>query len=456
MENEMKCKALDYYHNLLKKNNYDFEAIKDFLEKTDVGSSIYNESWWEDSGNFFSHTFKSNFTSKEIFDMFDMYKPPNNITDEELEDKHSYNFLSYGDYAPKCQNTQCKFHRGLNDYAWCGYSDWADQCIIDIVYNIYFAFEIGGWSAIDELKPQFNKKIINHMCQNFPQNYTGIKERQIYGGNNMDFIKELCTLKDSDKLFVFWTDNWTYVNDESENQAIANNLTLTEAYKFALLLQADFDYEATDEQVRELGKYLITITSDTDKAIEVWDYLDDIAEDFKSLIGVTINDIDDKRHLVSVMSDCEEVDSLDYGGSATFIAKFLHDIIKNADINPTNYDTAQDLLSEYLPVDDYDIIGFQKALHQAMNYHQEERIIDGSIWINSAKYEYVHKIVITNEEVDIYGSYELCNNNNTIIGSIERENIDTIVEEFYHDNGHVVFNDIKDCLEFDISKNGDW
>ena len=39
----MKCKALDYYHNLLEENDYDFEAIEDFLTQTNVGSSIYGD-----------------------------------------------------------------------------------------------------------------------------------------------------------------------------------------------------------------------------------------------------------------------------------------------------------------------------------------------------------------------------------------------------------------------------
>ena len=457
----MKCKALDYYHNLLRENNYDFEAIEDFLTQTNVGSSIYGDRWWEDSGEHFCSTFKKDFTSREIFNMFNMYKPPNNITDEELEYKHSYNFLSYGDYAPKCQNTECEYHRGLHNYAWCGYSDWADQCIIDIVYNIQFAFEIGGWSAIDELRPQFNKKIIDYICTKLPQNYVGIKEKEIYGDNEMNFVKDLSNLHKKDDISVFWENNYMYVNDESGNEAITQ-IDLFNAYKFGLFIEAPiFDYVASDEEVENLQKKLLEFHKiDFSKEeqnkylIDVWEYLDDIAEDFEKLTGVKINTIDNKRAIVSYMSETDWDNNCAMGfGSATYIAKLLDDTIKNANLTPSNHDTAQ-LLQDWLIVSDYDLTKFQNELHKKMS-HQEERIIDGSIWINSAKYEYVHKIIITNEEVDIYGSCKLYDND-VIIGSIERENIQTIVEQFYHEDGSITFNDIKECLDFDISQKGEW
>lgn len=458
----MECKALDYYHNLLKNNDYDFEAIEDFLTQTNVGSSIYLETWWEDSGEHFNHTFQKDFTSREIFNMFDMYKPPNDITDEELEHKHSYNFLSYGDYAPKCQNTECEYHRGLNNYAWCGYSDWANQCIIDIVYNIQFAFEIGGWSAIDELRPQFNKKIINYICKKLPQNYVGIKEKEIYGDDDMSFVKDLSNLHKKDDISVFWENNYMYVNDESGNEAITQ-IDLFNAYKFGLFIEAPiFDYVASDEEVKNLQKKLLEFhkidfskEEQSKYLIDVWEYLDNIAEDFKKLTGVKINTIDNKRAIVSYMSETDWENNCAMGfGSATYIARLLDDTIKNANLTPSNHDKAQ-LLQDWLIVSDYDLTKFQEELHKEMGY-KVERVIDGSIWINSAKYEYVHKIVITDEEVEIYGDYRMFDSDNVIIGNIERENIQTIVEQFYHDNGYTVTNDIKECLEFDITKKGDW
>ena len=368
----MKCKALDYYHNLLEENDYDFEAIEDFLTQTNVGSSIYGDRWWEDSGEHFSGTFKKDFTSKEIFDMFDMYKPPNDITDEELEDKHSYNFLSYGDYAPKCQNTECEFHRGLNDYAWCGYSDWADQCIIDIVFNIQFAFEIGGWSAIDELRPQFNKKIINYICKSLPHDYIGIKEKELYGDDKMYFLEELSKIKQEDNLSVFWMENQMYVNDESDGQA-TETCSLFEAYKFSVLINADFDYTATDKEVKELSEELLDLIDEDFYRVNVWEYIDSISDDFEKLTGIQLG-IDDKRGIVCGMTDDGAYDILCDFGSATYIAKLLWRYIKgdnnikmmNGDLLFKGCDNpiANELAEKHLMSDDYDLKEFARALHK--------------------------------------------------------------------------------------------
>lgn len=368
----MKCKALDYYHNLLKENDYDFEAIEDFLTQTSVGDSIYNGRWWEESGEHFSGTFKKDFTSKEIFDMFDMYKPPNNITDEELEHKHSYNFLSYGDYAPKCQNTKCEFHRGLNNYAWCGYSDWADQCIIDTVFNIEFAFEIGGWSAIDELRPQFNKKIINHICKSLPHNYIGIKEKELYGDDKMYFLEELSKIKQEDNISVYWIENQMYVNDESDGQA-TETCSLFEAYKFSVLINADFDYTATDKEVKELSEELLDLIDEDFYRVNVWEYIDSISDDFEKLTGIRL-DIDDKRNIVCGMTDDGAYDILCDFGSATYISKLLWRYIKgdnniktmNGDLlfKGCNNPIANKLAEKHLMSDDYNLKEFAKALHE--------------------------------------------------------------------------------------------
>lgn len=74
--------------------------------------------------------------------------------------------------------------------------------------------------------------------------------------------------------------------------------------------------------------------------------------------------------------------------------------------------------------------------------------IDGALWVNGAKYEYVDKIVITNDEVLIY-------NEGKEIGSIERQNINTLVEQNYELN---ILTDLIDNLIylFDIRKVGDF
>lgn len=84
-----------------------------------------------------------------------------------------------------------------------------------------------------------------------------------------------------------------------------------------------------------------------------------------------------------------------------------------------------------------------------MNIEKPIKIeIDGALWVNGAKYEYVDKIVITNDEVLIY-------NEGKEIGSIERQNINTLVEQNYELN---ILTDLIDNLIylFDIRKVGDF
>lgn len=74
--------------------------------------------------------------------------------------------------------------------------------------------------------------------------------------------------------------------------------------------------------------------------------------------------------------------------------------------------------------------------------------INGSLWVNSAKYEYVDEIVVTEEELLIY-------HNGNEIGSILRENINTLIEQNYEKN---LMTDLIDNLIylFDITKAGDF
>lgn len=50
--------------------------------------------------------------------------------------------------------------------------------------------------------------------------------------------------------------------------------------------------------------------------------------------------------------------------------------------------------------------------------------INGSLWINSVKYEYVDKIIIDTDDVNVVKDEQ-------IIGSVARENIETMIEQNY-------------------------
>lgn len=378
--NKIKCKALDYYYNFIKQHNYNFQdkEVIELLENTSVGDSILNESWWEDSNDNFSDMFVSHFKAKEIIDMFDGYKAPKNLTEEEIEEQcFTSDFYTYGKYAPKCCNTKCEYYKNDGGNMWCSYSDWADACMVDTVYNILFAFGIGGWSAIDELKPQFDKRIINRISEELPTKYIGIKEKKIYGDDKMTdvFFENLAKLNDNDDIFVFWDgdtynddgsvydgDNYgfgtMYVNDESEHQA-QEVTTLFEAYKFALLINAcHFDYVASDKLIKEFGEQLLDLVDEDFYKINIWDYIDDIKDDFKALTGIEL-DIEDKRHIVCAMSDTEEQNGVHIVGSHSYIAKTLSDYLQKCD-NPI----ATTLRESYLKPSEYDLHKFAKALHQ--------------------------------------------------------------------------------------------
>ena len=50
--------------------------------------------------------------------------------------------------------------------------------------------------------------------------------------------------------------------------------------------------------------------------------------------------------------------------------------------------------------------------------------INGSLWINSVKYEYVDTIIIDTDDVNVVKDEQ-------IIGSVARENIETLIEQNY-------------------------
>ena len=257
------------------------------------------------------------------------------------------------------------------------------------------------------------------------------------------------------ELSVFWMDETMYVNGKNDSQANTNT-SLFQAYRFALLLETpQFDYEATDEEIKEFQKELLEFHKNNFSEVEqeqyivdVWDYLDDIATDYYQLTGVQINDIDFKREIVSHMSETDLQHEIGMGfGSATYIARLMHDyIVGNERTNRKgcDNDVAIKLAKQYLHTDTYNLQDFAKALHNTSR--QVTLSINGVLWVNCAKYEYVDKIIINRDDVDIY--YQ-----DKMIGCIARENINTI-EEQYLQNGTI--RNIENRLDFDIKKVSDF
>ena len=251
----------------------------------------------------------------------------------------------------------------------------------------------------------------------------------------MNFIKELSKIKREDDISVYWVDGWMYVNDESENQAVTPTKDLFGAYIFAILIRATyFDYTASDEEVKKLSEQMLDLVDEEWYKINVWEYIDDIANDFEALTNIKL-DINDKRAIVCHMTEMDDGYDLTCSfGSATYLAKLLWRYIKGDDkIKKQNgeqffkgCDNKQinELADKYLQSDNYDLNKFAQELHKITNYTIP---INGSLWVNCAKYEYVDKIIITNEEVDIYW-------NDNIIGNILKENIKSFIQQNYEQN----------------------
>lgn len=177
-------------------------------------------------------------------------------------------------------------------------------------------------------------------------------------------------------ISVYWDGGLMRVEDQNDNQATIST-DLFNAYLFALYIKTPvFDYVADDETVKEFQKQLIKFGKECDNLedkyyVDVWKYLDDIAEDFEKLTGKTINDIDYKRMIVAYMSDTSE-DECGMGfGSATYIARLLSDhIIGNErnNIAKCNNPLTIELANKYLQTDNYDIIKFAEELHKECQY----------------------------------------------------------------------------------------
>lgn len=104
------------------------------------------------------------------------------------------------------------------------------------------------------------------------------------------------------------------------------------------------------------------------------------------------------------------------------------------------------LAEKYLPTDDYDLHKFAEKLHEDIKITHEINI-NGSLWGNSAKYEYVDKIVVGYDDIGIYWKGKM-------IGSIARENLQTMLEQNYEENTTIDL--IEELVHsFDMKKVGD-
>lgn len=239
------------------------------------------------------------------------------------------------------------------------------------------------------------------------ENYTN-KDISKYKNDN-DLIRLInklnITNEDIKKPSVFWTDGMIYIEDEYEKQ-FTMNIDFFYAWKFAKIFCLDFDYDASDKQVLELGQTIVSeyyedTFDDVNKEIIIDTFFDMIKKDFNEILLVDWNDIDwqqIKRHICQCIE--EEPYACSYGGSATFIAKWLWETInehigdtdeyghrkviyadddestitnatfrsnKNAPKfrdNHPNKDILRELRDKYLQADEYDINGFTQALKE--------------------------------------------------------------------------------------------
>ena len=99
---------------------------------------------------------------------------------------------------------------------------------------------------------------------------------------------------------------------------------------------------------------------------------------------------------------------------------------KRNKVKRCNSPLAIQLAEKYLLTDDYDLHKFAEKLHEDIKITHEIDI-NGSLWVNSAKYEYVDKIVVGYDDIDIYWKGKM-------IGSIARENLQTMLEQNYEEN----------------------
>ena len=414
---------------------------------------------WYDLGDILRSAYEQADTSNNVTKKYDGY----DRWDEEHQiETSAFTGSQWTVYNP-CTNQKCPYNQreyaNTNECGYFGCNERQYDCFNDLFASIQAVIDICGRDKLDSLQKDFNihKDIIGW----FKQGNKYFKNKQGSDKMSKPFFQALSELKFEDEISIYWIDGMMYVNDENDGQA-STNTSLYQAYRFAVLIQATiFDYTATDEEVKELSEQLLDLIDEDWYKINVWEYFDDIADDFKHLTDISL-DIDDKRAIVCHMTEMDDgYDLLCSYGSATYIAKKIWDYIKGNEYihfkdKNGNFQTLQgcdnkiinQLADKYLQSDKYDLKKFAEELHKAIKNNEEIVIINGALWVNSAKYEYVDKIIINSEEVDIY-------NNGKIIGSILRENIQTIYEDPYEKN-YGSPNNLEDVLSFDIKKVGDF
>lgn len=194
----------------------------------------------------------------------------------------------------------------------------------------------------------------------------------------MNIMSDLCKLIDNlsipsvhdSNINVFWEGNVMYLNDVSGNQ-FQVNMALYYAWKFSKIFHLDFDYTATDEQVFELGKNIVTMFYEGNEfyLVDIDDYIDNIKSELSELLKLdwdfeTWQQV--KRSIVQEME--ENISDINVGGSATFIAKWLNDLLNSAlTLNKYKYsvetkECIETLIDEFLQTDNYDITAFADTL----------------------------------------------------------------------------------------------
>ena len=131
----------------------------------------------------------------------------------------------------------------------------------------------------------------------------------VKGDDNMsDLIKLINKLsitdEDSKEPSVFWIDGMMYINDDSEHQFTLET-DLFDAWKFAKIFCLNFDYDASDKQVLELGQTIVSKYYKDDivsvnKEIIIDTFFDMIKKDFNEILLVDWTDTDwqqIKRHI---------------------------------------------------------------------------------------------------------------------------------------------------------------
>ena len=381
---------------------YEQADTSDNVTKKYGGYDRWDEEHQIETSNVFLGMDGSFHTSNKPTNQWTVYNPCTN-------DKCPYN---QGEYA---NSDECGYF-GCNERQYDCFNDLfaSIQAVIDVCgedelnnlqKDLNIHSDIIGWfiygkkyfsqqmklfisDLIDEYSNQYDNIDKKWAEQYYDENFLNVSDKDyIYaykkifkkGDDKMYFMEELSKINQADNLSVFWIENQMYVNDESDGQA-TETCSLFEAYKFSVLINADFDYTATDKEVKELSEELLDLIDEDFYKVNVWEYIDSISDDFAKLTGIQLG-IDDKRGVVCGMTDDGAYDILCDFGSATYIAKLLWRYIKgdnnikmmNGDLLFKGCDNpiANELADKYLMSDDYDLYKFAKALKEATQYKMD-------------------------------------------------------------------------------------